>query len=176
MRLINRLFAALLALALAVLGVLVVVEVITQRLGNKPAIVDWPAIYRWAHRTAWTQGSVRVTCIILAVVGIALLLAELKPSRPKRLPVDSAASDAAYTRRGVATAVGHAVGDVDGISRTSVTVRRRKITVQARTSGIQPYTAEALREPATAAARDRLTDLQLAPTPKLSVRVTTGSR
>jgi uncharacterized membrane protein len=173
MRLINRLFAALLALALAVLGFLVVVEVITRRLGNNPAIVDWPTIYRWLHRTAWTQGSVRVTCIILAVLGITLLLAEVKRSRPKRLPVDSPASDAAYTRRGVATAIGHAVGDVDGISHTSVTVRRRKITVQARTTGRQPYTAETLREPATAAARERLNDLQLAPTPKLSVRVTT---
>jgi|tagenome__1003787_1003787.scaffolds.fasta_scaffold19667136_2 hypothetical protein len=176
MRLINRLLAALLALALFVLGVLVVVEVIAQRLGNEPAIVDWPQIYNWASQTAWTQGSVRVTCIILAVVGLILLLAELKPRRLKRLPVDSAASDAAYTRRGVATAIGYAVGDVDGISHTSVTVRRRKVKVQARTAGLEPYTAESLREPATAAARDRLNDLQLASNPKLSVRVTTRSR
>jgi hypothetical protein len=175
-RLLNRLLAALLSLALIVIGVLVVVEVVAQRLGKHPVIADWHPSYDWARRTEWQQGSVRVTCIVLAVAGLLLLALELKRSRPSRLTVDSGVADTAYTRRGVAAAVGKAVGDVDGINSTRVKVKRRKVRVAATTAGLQPYTAEALTEPATAAAQQRLDALELRPAPVLSMRVTTGSR
>jgi hypothetical protein len=176
MRLFNRLLAALLSLTLMVAGVLVVVEVVAQRLGRKPAIVDWPRLYDWARRTTWQQGSVRVASIALVVVGLLLLAAELKRSRPSRLAVRSQDTDAAYTRRGVAATIRSAVSDVDGINSASVSVSRRKVKVEATTAGLQPYTAEGLREPATEAARQRLDALELQSPPALSVHVTTGSR
>ena len=176
MRFVNRLLAALVALALAVVGVLVVIEVISERLGNDPAVVEWPEIYRWGQRTSLTQGSVRIACIVLAAAGIALLLIELKRRRPTRLAVDSDRVDAAYTRRGVATAIGHAVDDVDGVQRAAVTVRRRRIRIRARTSGIEPYTAQSLEEPVTQAARSRLADLELNPEPRLRVQVSNRRR
>lgn len=174
-RLLNRLLAALLSLALIVVGALLVVEVVAQRLGKPPAIVDWHRSYDWARRTEWQQGSVRVTCIALAVAGLLLLALELKRSRPRRLQVNSAEADTAYTRRGVAAAIGNAVGNVDGINSTKVTVKRRKVKVAATTAGLAPYTAEGLQEPATAAAQQRLEALELQSPPTLSVRVTTGS-
>jgi hypothetical protein len=175
-RLVNRLLAALLSIALIVVGVLVVVEVVAQRLGKQPAIVHWHSSFDWARRTQWQQGSVRVTCILLAVAGLLLLALELKRSRPSRLTVNSDEADTAYTRRGVAAAIGNAVGNVDGINSTKVAVKRRKVRVAATTAGLQPYTAEALQEPATLAAQQRLDALELQPAPTLSVRVTTGSR
>jgi hypothetical protein len=174
MRLLNRLLAALLSLALIVAGVLVVIEVITQRLGRRPAIVDWPLLYDWAQRTPWQQGSVRVTCILLIAIGLLLLAAELKRSRPSRLAVRSDSTDAAYTRRGVAATIGSAVSDVDGINATSVSVGRRKVKVEATTAGLQPFTAETLQEPATTAARQRLDALELQAPPALSVTVSTA--
>lgn len=175
-RLLNRLLAALLSLALIVVGVLVVVEVVAQRLGKQPVIADWHPSYDWARRTEWQQGSVRVACIGLAVAGLLLLALELKRSRPRRLPVSSGEADTAYTRRGVAAAIGHAVGDVDGINSAKVKVKRRKVRVAATTAGLAPYTAEGLQEPASAAAQQRLDALELQSPPALSVRVTTGSR
>lgn len=176
MRILNRLLAALLSLALIVAGVLVAVEVVAQRLGRNPAVVDWPHLYDWARRTPWQQGSVRVTCVLLALLGLLLLVAELKPARPSRLPARSDSADAAYTRRGVAATVRSAVTDVDGISSAAVSVGRRKVKVAATTAGLQPYTAETLREPATAAAQQRLDALELRNPPTLSVQVRTRSR
>ncbi|HEY0165573.1 MAG TPA: DUF6286 domain-containing protein [Jatrophihabitans sp.] len=176
MRLVNRLLAALLSLALIALGVLVVTEVIAQRLGRRPAAVDWPRLYDWAQRTPWQQGSVRVACIALIALGLLLLAAELKPAKPSRLAVRSDTTDAAYTRRGVAATVRSAVSDVDGINSASVSVSRRKVKVEATTAGLQPFTAETLQEPATTAARQRLDTLELTDPPALSVHVSTRSR
>ncbi|HST49961.1 DUF6286 domain-containing protein [Jatrophihabitans sp.] len=175
MRLINRLLAALLSLALIVAGVLVVVEVVAQRLGRGPAIVDWPQLHDWVRRTPWQQGSVRVASILLVLAGLVLLAAELRRGRPGRLAVRSEVTDAAYTRRGVAAAIRSAVSDVDGITSATVSVSRRKVTVEATTAGLQPYTAAGLQEPATAAARQRLDALELREPPALSVTVNTAT-
>jgi hypothetical protein len=175
MRLFNRLLAALLSLALIVAGVLVVVEVVAERLGGGPAVVDWPHVYDWARRTPWQQGSVRVASILLVILGVLLLAAELKRSRPSRLAVRSSTTDAAYTRRGVAATIRSAVSDVDGINSASVSVSRRKVKVAATTAGLQPFTAESLQEPATAAARQRLEALELQAPPALSVQVSTAA-
>lgn len=176
MRFVNRLLAALLSLALIALGVLVVTEVIAQRLGRRPAVVDWPRLYDWAQRTPWQQGSVRVACVVLIALGLLLLAAELKRGKPNRLAVRSDTTDTAYTRRGVAATVRSAVSDVDGINSASVSVSRRKVKVDATTAGLQPFTAETLQEPATTAARQRLDTLELQDPPALSVRVSTRSR
>jgi len=176
MRLVNRLLAALLSLALIIAGVLAVVEVVAQRLGREPVMVEWPRLYEWARRTQWQQGSVRVACIALALAGVVLLAAELKRGRPSRLAVRSEITDAAYTRRGVAGTIRSAVSDVDGITSASVSVSRRKVKVAATTAGLQPFTAESLREPTTAAAQRRLDALELRSPPALSVQVSTRSR
>lgn len=176
MRFVNRLLAALLALALAVAGVLLVVEVIAAGFNASPAIVHWHQWYQWARRTSWDTASVQIICIVIAAVGLLLLLVQLKPRKPRRLVIASEDTDAAFTRRGVAATVKSAVTDVDGISAAKVTVRRRKVTVAATTAGLAPYTAQSLSEPARTAAQSRLSDLELSPAPKLAVRVATRSR
>lgn len=176
MRLPNRILAALLSAALIVAGLLTLVEVIAGLTGNQPVIAQWQRPYIWATQTTWSQGSVRVTCIIVALVGLALLVAELKPSKPKRFPVASEDTDAAYTRSGIAAAIRSAVTDVDGISGAAVTVKRRRVKVDATTAGVQPDAARSLRPEATQAATARLDALELRPAPSLSVRVRTRRR
>lgn len=176
MRLINRLLAALLSIALIVGGVLVLIEILADRIVARPALIHWHGAYDWAARTRWDQNSVRVTCIVIAVVGLILLLVELRRGKPARLPTVSDITDAAYTRRAVAATVRSAVDGVDGITHTAVTVKRRKIKVAATTAGRQRYTAQSLQEPVTDAARQRLDTLELSPAPALSVRIETRSR
>ena len=179
MRLVNRLLAALLALALIVVGTLLIIEVIAARLGDHPALVHWHSSYAWLHRTHWQQGSVRVAAAVLILLGLVLLIAELTPPRVSRLAVaeDGAApDDVAFTRRGVAAALRAAVADVDGIRSANVHVKRRSVSIQARAAAQDSNAARALREPATAAARDRLDSLQLASPPRLTVRVARRSR
>jgi len=175
MRLINRPLAALLSLALIAAGALLVVEVTANRLFNRAALVNWHWLYDWAERTSWTQGSIRVGSIVLAIVGLVLLLAEIRRDAQQRLPIGSEVTDAAFTRRGVATTIRRAVCDVDGVNHATVTVKRRKVAVSANTASSQPLSATSVCESVTAAARQRLDSLELSPAPRLFVRVTTRS-
>jgi hypothetical protein len=179
-RLANRLLAALLILALACVGALLIIEVTADRLRHRTAIVNWHPAYLWAARTSWVSGSIRVTAVILILLGLVLLTAELKPPRVARLAASPAGAgaadmDTAYTRRGVAAAVRSAVTDVDGIRAASVTVNRRRIAVSAVAAALDKAAAQTVRDAVTSAARDRVAALSLRRTPALSVRVTPRS-
>ena len=176
MRHINRLLGALLSVALILIAALVIVEVSDFRFTSKGAIVHWPTAYRWAGRTMWKQGSVRVTCIALIVVGLVLLVAELKRAKVSRLAADPDTTgvegvDAAYTRRGVVSAVRSAVLDVDGVRAATVRVKRRKVTVAATASAREKAAAQSMAEPITTAAQARIDALGLRSHPSVSVRV-----
>ncbi|HEY2577770.1 MAG TPA: DUF6286 domain-containing protein [Streptosporangiaceae bacterium] len=181
MRHANRVLAALLSLALIVAGVLLIIEVIAGRVNHRASVVDWHPAYDWARRTTWNEGSIRVTCVVLILLGLALLIAELKPARVSRLAADPAQAgaagiDSAYTRRGLAAAIRSAVTGVDGVRSTSVKVRRRKVTIAATAAATGKAAARSLRDPISAAARQRLTALKLRRAPAVSVRVTPRSR
>lgn len=181
MRLANRVMAALLSLAVACAGVLLIIEVIAARTGQHAVIVDWRAAYDWARRTTWISDSIRVTAAILIAAGLVLLIAELKPARRSRLAADpvkagAAGIDTAYTRRGVAAAIRSAVTDVEGVREASVTVARRKIKIGATAAAREKAAARNLREPVMAAARQRLSALGLRRPTALSARVMPGSR
>jgi hypothetical protein len=181
MRLANRVLAALLSLAVACAGVVLITEVIAERTGQHAVIVNWHAAYNWAARTAWIAGSIRVTAGILIVLGLLLLLAELKPARVSRLAADPSETgadgiDTAYTRGGVAAAIRSAVTDVDGIRSASVKVTRRKVTVGATAAAQDKAAARTLREPVTTAARQRLAALSLRHASAVSVHVVPGNR
>ena len=185
MRHANRVLAALLSLALIAAGVLLIIEVIADRVSHRPALVDWHPAYDWAKRTTWNAGSIRVACAALILLGLALLIAELKPARMPRLAAEPAAEaaqagaagiDTAYTRRGLAAAIRSAATGVDGVRGASVKVKRRKITVAATTAPRDKAAARSLRDPILAAARQRLTALKLRREPSVSVRVTPRSR
>jgi hypothetical protein len=181
MRYANRVLAALLSLAVITAGVLLIIEVIADRASNRPAVVDWQPAYDWARRTTWNAGSIRVTCAVLILAGLVLLIAELKPSRVSRLAADpdqagAAGIDTAYTRRGLAAAIRSAVTGVDGVRAASVKVKRRKITVAATAAAQGKAAARSLRDPVSAAARQRLTALKLHREPTVAVRVTPRSR
>jgi Family of unknown function (DUF6286) len=180
-RLINRVLAALLILALACAGGLLIIEVGADRLQHRAAILNWRPAYTWAARTDWAAGSIRVTEVVLILLGLLLLLAEVKPPRVSRLAADPAGAgapgmDTAYTRRGVAAAVRSAVTDVDGIRSASVKVNRRRLAVTAVAAALDKTAAQAVRDAVITAAHDRLTALHLRRAPALSVRVTPRSR
>lgn len=180
MRLANRVLAALLSLALIAAGVLLIIEVIADRVSRRPSVVDWRPAYHWAKDTTWNEGSIRVACVALILLGLVLLIAELKPARVSRLAADPAQAgadgiDTAYTRRGVAAAIRSAVTRVDGVRGASVKVKRRKVTVAATATAQDKAAARSLRDPIMAAARQRLTALKLRRSPSVSVRVTPRS-
>ncbi|MEU7905688.1 DUF6286 domain-containing protein [Actinoplanes sp. NPDC049118] len=173
MRITNRLLAALFALALIVGGVILVVEVVAQWTGADPVVLDWPAVYAWAHHTTWSATHVRLISVMLALAGLALLWAQLKPRRPGRLAlvVGHPATDAAVTRRGVARSLAAAVSRVEGVHDAHVVVKRRKIKISARTRGGRTADVAVRREAMTRTAQQRLDALLLRRTPTLVVRL-----
>lgn len=169
---VNRLLALIVGLAVMVLAVVVIVEVVAKLVGAGPVLVDWPAAYAWAQRTAWSDTAVMGVSLGLAVVGLALVVLELWPSRVRRLAVDSPdpATDAAITRRALAQDVTAAVNQVDGVTSERVTVGRRRITVRA-AAGNAATDPVALRDTVTSSVRDRLDRLHLRRPQQLAVNV-----
>lgn len=178
MRIANRPLAFLLALTLLAASVILIAEVIAHAVNANHAIVDWPSWQRWAERTHWNRAVIKVWSIILIVLGALLLALELRPSRASRIrlqPIDTA-TDAAVTRKGVATALTAAATDVDGVSGATTDVSTRRVSVTARSAAAGKAAAQPLTEPVTNAVETRLAELELKQAPRLSVHVTTRSR
>ncbi|BCJ76887.1 hypothetical protein CS0771_64310 [Catellatospora sp. IY07-71] len=175
-RLVNRLLALVLSLALIAAAGLLLVEAVAALLGRSPVLVDWPAAAGWARRRTWDNPQVLAVSLLLAVVGLALVLGQLWPSRTGRLPVNGTdpATDAAVTRRTLARDIATAVGDVDGVVPRRVDVGRSRIAVRASV----PPTGDrsVLAEQVKAAVAARLDRLQLRRPPRLAVKVSRRTR
>jgi len=173
MRLVNRFLAPLLALFLLVLAVVTAVEVIATAFGKGPVWVDWPGVYRQGLDRTWGDGAVRVICIAFVLVGLVLLLGQLKPRRLSHLPLRTSQPDldARVTRNGLATTARAAATGIDGVSGATARVGRRSIQVTARARHRDRDQARALTAPVTQAVSDRLDRLELARAPRLRVRV-----
>jgi hypothetical protein len=170
--------AFLLAVALAAASIIVIIEVITFAAHASPVVVHWPTWYQWAKKTRWDALVVRVWSAILIAIGVLILALELKPRRVTRLPLRSSdqATDAAVTRRGLAGTLRAAATSIDGITSATVTVRRRRALVAAKSAARGRSAAGALKEPVTQAVRGRLDNLNLYRPPRLKVRVISRSR
>jgi hypothetical protein len=178
MRILNRFLAFILALAVLAVCVVVIVEVIAYAINGESLIVDWMSWQQWAERTHFDSTVIKVLSITFIVVGLILLLAELKPRRITRVSLqsDDAATDAAITTKGIAVVVKTATTDVDGISDASASASPRRVTVTATAAERDKAHAQALAAPVTAAVKTRLDSLRMQRHPRLSVHVKPRSR
>jgi hypothetical protein len=171
MRVFNRLLAVLVSAAVIAAAAMVVTEVAAHRLGVRPVVFNWHATYRWAQRTAWNAAAVRAGCLLIAVVGLAVLAVQLKPRRPARLSIRDGdpATDAAITRRGLVHTLAATVDDVEGVIARRVALHRSRVKIRVEARAGQPETA--VRDAVRRAAQDRLDALHLRHPPRLAVRV-----
>lgn len=137
MRYVDRLLAPLLALVLLAAGVITAVEVvgvIIDRSRTAGVLVPWPAWYRHFTSTGWDATGLRVAWIVIGVVGLLLLLAEVKRRRPAHLPLASDNTTRMYvTRRSLRGAIARDALDVDGVAKAKVRLRRRRAVVRVHT-------------------------------------------
>lgn len=171
LRLVNRLLAALLSLAVVAAAVLVVGEVARWVLDEPPWLVDWRG---WGDDLlAVRVGDPEVVSVAAgaALVGLGLLVFELWPRGPKGLPTAALADGVTTrtTRRGVRSTAESAARGVPGVRETSVKVGRRTVSVTAgvRARGIRDQVQTGVRS----AVEGALADLRLERTPKVSVSV-----
>jgi hypothetical protein len=176
-RIVNRLLALILSLAIIAVGVILIIEVIASRSGAQPVVIGWHSILQWGQRNTWKATSVELACAILVVVGLLLLLPQLRRRRPTRVTVDSGdqATDAAITRKGIVTTVRGAVGDVEGISGSRVKVGHRRIQVNA-TGYAATDEAVSSDTAVKEAAQQAVDELKLSPSRQLRVKVAAGKK
>lgn len=178
MRVANRPLAFILAAALLACCVVLIAEVIGFAVHHSPLLVHWTTWDHWARSTSWDAFVVRVWATVLMVIGLVLVVLEVKPRRASRLPLEAAgqATDTTVTRRGLARMLRAEATGVDGITGATVRVRRRRARVTAASGARGQAAASALTEPVTQALAARLDGLDMRHAPRLTVRVVPRSR
>jgi len=135
MRVLLRVLAPLLGLALAAAGVLLVIEVAAAWV-RTPAttgvVVPWPDWRTSLEGLAWADAPVPAVAIGVAVVGLLLVLLGLLARRHDiALTADTPEVAVTTSPRVLARLVGRRVRAADGVAAASVTATRRKVSVGA---------------------------------------------
>jgi hypothetical protein len=134
-RVLLRVLAPLLGLAVALVGVLVVLEVVAASVrpgGGDGLVVPWPDWFASLQQTAWTDAPVPGIAIGVAVLGLLLVLLGLL-ARRHDVRVDGPAPEITVTTspRVLARLVGRRVRTAEDVAAASVTASRRRVSVAA---------------------------------------------
>jgi hypothetical protein len=134
-RVLLRVLAPLLGLAVALVGVLVLLEVVAASVrpdDGDGLVVPWPDWYATLGRITWSDSPVPGIAIGTAVLGLLLVLVGLLARRPD-IAVDGPAPEitVATSPRVLARLVGRRVRAADDVAAASVTASRRRVSVAA---------------------------------------------
>ncbi|MFC4377264.1 DUF6286 domain-containing protein [Nocardia halotolerans] len=155
--------AVVVALVLCVLAVLVVVSLI-QRLTGAREWVSYDSIATRLHDTTWGSVWVLGVGVVIIVLGLVLLAAAALPGKPVVLALESGDGiEAGITRRSLRHALADAAGRVEGLDKTRVRLRSKKIHVAGHTRHGIERTAQEVGE----AVADRLDRIKPATVPRL---------
>jgi hypothetical protein len=149
-RVLLRVLAPLLGLAVALVGVLVLLEVVAASVrpdDGDGLVVPWPDWYATLGRTAWSDVPVPGIAIGAAVLGLLLVLVGLLARRPD-IAVEGPAPEITVTTspRVLARLVGRRVRAADDVAAASVTASRRRVSVAAEAwSDADPGLADRVR-------------------------------
>jgi hypothetical protein len=173
MRVLLRLLVPLLGLALAAVGLLLVIEVVAAWVrppAGQGLLVPWP---QWRHTletVSWADSPVPETAGAVAAVGLLLVLVGLLARRSDiALEPPAAEITVTTTPKVLARMVGRRVRAEEDVVSASVTASRRRVAVSAR-GWTEPDTQ--LRSSIEARVGELLDELPLRPRPRITVRVT----
>jgi hypothetical protein len=133
-RVLLRTLSPLLGLALAAVGVLLVLEVVAAwvRPGSGGLVVPWRAWQATLSAVSWSDRPVIILSICVAVVGLLLLLVALLARRHDvALTAPTPEMTVATSPRVLARLVGQTVRESDDVAGASVSASARKIVVRA---------------------------------------------
>lgn len=175
LHLVNRLLAAVIAVAVVVLAALVTVEVSRWAVGEPSWIAPWR---EWTgDLTGLRADDGRLTAVAagLAVLGLLLLAFELTPRRPDALTTEPLLEGVhtVVSRKGLASTADTAARSVSGVIGASSSVGRSRLHVTARTRARGE--GDDLRDRVRSAVEQSLTDLDLTRRPRIRVSVTEES-
>jgi hypothetical protein len=171
--------AGLVALVLLAVCVLVVVAVVQSLLGRVP-FVTLTQLLAVTSSQRWDSPAVVAVAVVLAVVGLVLLVAALRPGRPTVLPLGPVEGPdgrpgavAGVRRHSLDSDLAATVATVPGVTSAQVSARRHQVTARIRVAAAQPDAVpEQVRERLWA----RLLEIGPATRPALSVRARADQR
>ncbi len=170
MSVLNRILAALTALALLAAAVIGIVEIALAALDLPPWIVpvdDWAT---WLRERVWTDIVVRVVLAGILILGLLLLVVGLRRGRPSTLPLSSASPGVTFTasRRSVESVLAATARRTDGVTTADASAKRRDVRIDATTQMRDPGD---LQSRVASAVEDRLADIGLSDQLRPTVRV-----
>lgn len=170
MRAFNRILSLVLAAAIAVAGVLAVIEIIAANTDNDPVVVKWRGLVDKLTSNEWKTAGPRVAAIVLILVGLLLLFFALRRGKPSTVPLTTNASstDMVTTRKSLQRSLSHLATSVDGVADAKATVKRRKIVVTGRAG---TGDRDGARSRLESQLQERIDGLSLADRRRLKVRL-----
>lgn len=165
--------ATIVAVLLLALCVLVVVAVAQSLLGQTP-ILTLDQLLAVTSGQRWNSGGTVAVAVLLAVLGLVLVIAALRPGKPTVVPLTRmdypdgrSGADAGVRRRSLATDLATTAGSVAGVTAADVSARRSRITARVRVAAADPAAVPGqVRERLEA----RVAAIGPAPRPKVRVR------
>jgi hypothetical protein len=175
MRTVNRVLAAVLALALIAVGVLIALQIILSGLRFDVSLIPYEQWFRSAGAREWNDIEVFRLMGLVCIVGLVLALVQLVRRRPLSLPLRPGADgvDAEVSRSSLEKALARAAVGVDGVSGAKSRVSRGNIRVWATTNRRSPRD---LNDRVQESVQERLERLQLVTSPSVNVKVTKVGR
>lgn len=172
LRIVDRIVAGVIALALLVGGVLIAIEIALQAAGREdPWVLPWDTWYREGTETPWSDPAVRAISVGLVVAALLLLALQIARRRPAALPVRPHRDvvDVDLDRRGLERWLEARLAKVDGVGVVNVRARRRG-NVRVRADAVSRQTGPIEHRLGEAAERE-LADLDLVRRPSVDVKV-----
>lgn len=168
MRIVNRVLAAVLALAMLVGGLLVAVEIVVAGFDRRPWVIPHDDWYTSARARSWESAPPRWIFIGLVVAGLLLLLAQLARRRPTTLAMVPGGVPADVGRRSLEKALVREATKVDGVAAAKARIAKERAEVIAtsnrrQTDDLPPRVTQALDR--------RMGGLGLARLPSVRVKV-----
>jgi len=167
---INRLAAATLALALALVSLWCLVEIVLAQLGKPPWLLDVDETREWLQSNPWSDALVVIAAAALIVIGFGIMVLGLRRGRPGEVAMVSSADavTVAASRGSIDRALVYAAERQDGVQDASAKAGRRSARVVART----PLSStNEVKQRVSTAVRERLDDLALASPLKPRVKI-----
>ncbi len=171
LHLLNRLLAAVVALAVVAAAVVTSLEVVRWALGLDSLLVPWRDWGATLSTITADDSRLLVVSAVAAAAGLLLLVFELKRRRPDSLTTRPllVGVPTVATRRGVASAATTAARGVSGVTDARAGVRRGTVSVgvstRARGEG------QSLAPQVRTAVQQSLDGLELTPGPRIKVDV-----
>lgn len=172
--LVNRVLAALLALAMLLGGLLVAIETVLALLGRQHWLVPHEQWAAWLDGQTWESTTVRMTCVVAVLLGLLLLVVAARRGKPSILALPSGNAPGVYvqvSRRGVEKTLADVAREVEGVDEARASATRRRVTVQATAGG----PTSGLADTVSAAVESRLAALGLASSLRPRVRISRRS-